>query len=42
MIQSRKRGSKIHGEGNAVIRKVRQFAVDLMPGAGFTPAFADA
>lgn len=41
MTQSRKRGSKIHGEGNAIIRKVKQFAVDLLPtDLGVSPRFA--
>ena len=42
MIQSRKKGSKIHAEGSSISRKVRQFAADFMPNVGFTPAFAAA
>lgn len=42
MIQSRKKGSKIHADGTSISRKVKQFAADLMPSRGFVPAFAAA
>jgi len=41
MIQSRKRESKIHDEGKAVIRKVKQFAADAFkPVAGVSSAYS--
>ena len=41
MTHSRKIGSKIHDDGKALIRKVKQFAADAFSPAGYT-AFAAA